>query len=67
MSSLMTIGEVAELLRVRPARAYQLARDGLLPCVRLGTQVRVDPQQLAEWIACGGSRLEERQTLDRPT
>lgn len=52
--SLLTIPEVARQLRVSPGRAYHLARSRLIPTVRLGRQVRVDPEQLAAWIASGG-------------
>ena len=39
---LLTAKEVAQMLSVRPARVHELAREGLLPCVRLGRQVRFD-------------------------
>ncbi|MCL6443777.1 MAG: helix-turn-helix domain-containing protein [Alicyclobacillus sp.] len=44
------IPEVARLLDVTEDRAYKMARDGLLPVVRLGRQVRVDPEALQRWI-----------------
>ncbi|WP_062309855.1 helix-turn-helix domain-containing protein [Alicyclobacillus sendaiensis] len=51
---LLTMAEVAEICGVTVARAYELAREGLLPVVRLGRQLRVDPLQLEEWIRNGG-------------
>ena len=54
---LMTVSEAAELLRLRPARVYQLGRAGVLPVVHLGRQVRVDEQALRDWIARGGQAL----------
>src|SRR4051794_1295745 len=48
---LLRIDEVAALLDVRVQRAYELSRRGLLPVVRLGRQVRVDPDQLEAWLA----------------
>lgn len=54
---LLTIPEVAEILSVSEARAYALAREGLMPVVRLGRQVRVDTEKLAEWIEEGGAGL----------
>ena len=51
---LLTIPEVAEVLRVPPARAYELARAGLIPAVRIGRQVRVDRDALQEWVDAGG-------------
>ena len=38
-------------------KAYQLAREGLIPVVRLGRQLRVDPRRLNEWMELGGSGL----------
>lgn len=55
MHRLLTIPEVAELLAVRRSRAYQLARDGVIPSVRLGVQVRVDPARFEAWLRSGGS------------
>ena len=55
---LMKIGEVAEVLDVSLSRAYALVREGVLPSVRLGRQVRVERDQLAEWLAKGGAKLE---------
>jgi excisionase family DNA binding protein len=53
----LTIQEVARVLKVTTRRAYKLCRNGLLPHVRLGRQIRVDPDQLNQWIAKGGSAL----------
>ena len=54
---LLTAQEVADLLRVPKARVYDLARQGLLPLVRLGRQVRFEERALREWIAGGGQAL----------
>ena len=56
---LLTIPEVARLLQVRVPRAYQLARDGVVPVVRVGRQVRVDARALQEWIISGGCDLRD--------
>jgi excisionase family DNA binding protein len=55
--SLLTLEQVAEALSVSYARASQLAREGILPVVRLGRQYRVDPERLAEFVAGGGRPL----------
>jgi excisionase family DNA binding protein len=52
----MTAKEVAEILRVTPARVYQMGRKGILPIVRFGRQVRFDEALLVSWIKRGGSR-----------
>ncbi len=52
---LLRVDEVAEVLSVSLARAYELIRCGHLPAVRLGRQLRVDEDTLLDWIECGGS------------
>jgi excisionase family DNA binding protein len=52
---LITIDEAAVILRVKKARAYELARQGVLPVVRLGRQVRVDPRRLHAFLHAGGA------------
>lgn len=54
---LLTLVEVAEILGVKYPRAADLARQGILPVVRLGRTVRVDPAALAKFIAEGGKSL----------
>jgi excisionase family DNA binding protein len=46
---------LAERLNVTPSRAYELVRTGVVPCVRLGRQVRVDPEAVERWIEAGGT------------
>lgn len=55
LSKLLTMAEVANVLNVSLPRAYELARTGLLPTVRLGRQVRVEEAQLVEWVRNGGA------------
>ena len=57
MRRLLTAAEVAEILAVTPARVYELVRRGMLPHVRVGRQVRIDPAALDAWIAAGGQAL----------
>jgi hypothetical protein len=38
-------------------RVYQLARQGVIPCIRLGSVVKFDLRKVAEWIDNGGSAL----------
>ena len=52
---LLNASEVASILRVKPARIYELSRIKLLPTVRIGRQVRYDENALLEWIKAGGS------------
>lgn len=57
MRRLLTVEEAAGILGVNRARAYELVRQGIVPSVRLGRQVRVDPIRLEEFIHAGGISL----------
>jgi excisionase family DNA binding protein len=57
--SLLTAQQVAVLLQVPTARVYQLAREGLIPTVHLGRQIRVSASALNDWIADGGRALPD--------
>ncbi len=56
---LMTADEVAEVLRVSRLRVYELARIGAIPTVRMGRQIRFAPGALNQWMAQGGTSLDE--------
>jgi excisionase family DNA binding protein len=58
---LLTAKEVSQVLQVKPARVYELAREQVIPSVRLGErQVRFDEAALREWIARGGAAQENQ-------
>lgn len=63
-TKLLRIPEVASRLDVPLARAYEMARRGVLPVVRIGRQIRVHPDQLDEWIASGGTGLSPDSSSD---
>ena len=54
---LLNMEEVAERLNVSIHRAYELGRNGLLPVVHLGRQLRVEERRLLAWIEAGGQAL----------
>ena len=54
---LLTLSQAAKILRVSYARAAELAREKVIPVVRLGRQIRVDPHQLNDFISGGGRAL----------
>lgn len=56
-TKLLKLSEVAEMLDVTYDRVAQMAREGILPVVRLGRQVRVNPNTLQSWIENGGQAL----------
>ena len=51
----LTAKDVSMLLRIPLARVYELARQNLIPCVRLGRQIRFTEEALNEWAARGGT------------
>lgn len=56
-TTLLTVPEVSQRLKISEARVRELGRLGLLPVVKLGRQIRVDPARLDAWIAAGGQSL----------
>jgi DNA binding domain, excisionase family len=50
---LLTIREVAEVLRIHARTAYRLVKDGHLAAIRVGTQWRVTEEALHNYVATG--------------
>ncbi len=48
---LLTVPEVARLLRVHPRTIRRLVADRRLPCVRIGTRVRFEPRSVLRWLS----------------
>lgn len=46
----LTVREVAGLLRVSDKHIYELTADGTLPAFYVGRSVRLDPQDVADWL-----------------
>jgi excisionase family DNA binding protein len=46
----LTAVELAEILAVSRITVFKLARAGRIPCFRIGTCVRFDPQVVARWL-----------------
>jgi excisionase family DNA binding protein len=46
---------LAEVLDTSTYRVYEMAREGLIPTVRIGRQVRFDPVAIRQWIESGGT------------
>jgi excisionase family DNA binding protein len=64
-AKLLRVPKVAEIIDVTIPRTYELLRQGIIPgVVRMGRQIRVDPDALAAWIASGGS--VQTQVEDTP-
>jgi excisionase family DNA binding protein len=47
---LLRIPEVARTLGIARSLAYEMARDGRLPTIHIGTAVRVPRRRLEAWI-----------------
>lgn len=52
--TLVTAVELSEVLGVSRARIYELAREGVLPVVRLGRTIRFSKQVVQAFIENGG-------------
>ncbi|MCW5856189.1 MAG: helix-turn-helix domain-containing protein [Anaerolineales bacterium] len=53
---LLRAREVAKILNVSQALAYRLMQMGEIPCVRIGTAVRVRPKDLDAYIEANLSK-----------
>lgn len=56
--ALVGVDWVCQRLGIAPVRAYEMAREGDLPSVRLGRAVRFDKAIVEAWIANGGTAGE---------
>jgi len=54
---ILTIREVAELLKINEKTAYRLAADGKIPGFKVGGSWRFDRQEITSWI----KRMVEEQ------
>ncbi len=57
LKRLLRVPEVARILDTTEGRIYEIARQGILPTVRLGRQIRIDREALEEFIKNGGQAL----------
>jgi excisionase family DNA binding protein len=62
LSRLLTAKQAAELLQISLQRLYEAVRLKLIPCVRIGKQIRFDEDALREWITRGGSTYHQEET-----
>jgi excisionase family DNA binding protein len=51
LAPLLTVQEVADLLRIHPKTVYDLAARGRMPCVRVGSRLRFVPRELDRWLS----------------
>jgi excisionase family DNA binding protein len=50
MLELLTVKELAEILRIGRSSAYELCRQNEFPVVRIGKNIRISKGALFEWI-----------------
>jgi excisionase family DNA binding protein len=65
LGRLLTVSEVAEILRVHPNRVYELAARRALPAVRVGRLLRFHTNALHRWIMAGGTQEPATGVGDR--
>jgi excisionase family DNA binding protein len=57
MVELLKAEEVSEMLRVKPARIYELTREKKIPHIVIGErQYRYTEKMISDWIENGGNR-----------
>ena len=50
MNSLMTLGEVADYLRLSKDTVYRMAQSGRIPASKVGTQWRFRHEDVDDWL-----------------
>ena len=50
LENLMTVKEVAALLRVSPQTLYKMLDQGEIPAVKVGSQWRFDRNRIRDWL-----------------
>ena len=61
-NEILTIREVAELLKINEKTAYKLAAEGKIPGFKVGGSWRFDRQEIANWIK---RKVEEQRKGQR--
>jgi excisionase family DNA binding protein len=56
MEKLLTVEEVAQILRIGRTRAWGLVMSGEIASVKIGRSRRVEPQAVEEYVARLGAR-----------
>ncbi len=51
MQNLLTVKEVAALLRVSAQTLYKMLEQGEIPAVKVGSQWRFDRDRIRDWLA----------------
>lgn len=46
----LTVEELSDYLKVSTKTLYRMTRKGILPHLRIGTQIRLEPVTTAQWL-----------------
>ena len=49
-NDVVTVSELARMLKIGRNTAYELVRAGIIPCVRIGRQIRVPKQAVEDYL-----------------
>lgn len=49
--TIMTVNEVAEMLKLKPSTVYRHASDGTIPCIRVGRNYRFSKEVIEAWLS----------------
>ena len=58
---LLTVAEVADVLRVSNMTVYRLIKSGQLAAIRVGKNYRIRQQDLDDYLAAGSVQAEETE------
>jgi excisionase family DNA binding protein len=50
MSTVLTLEEVAEFLRVHPSTVYRLLRKARIPAFKMGSDWRFNQESIEKWV-----------------
>src|SRR6266404_1879870 len=53
-SRFLQISEVSDLLDISKTTTRRLVKNGVLPAIRMGRQIRIDERRFQEWLEQGG-------------
>jgi excisionase family DNA binding protein len=62
---ILTVPEVARLLRISRGHAYRVMREGILPCIRLGRRYLVPRVRLEQFLATAGDHEGHQQEAEK--
>jgi excisionase family DNA binding protein len=65
-NKLLTVNEVASILRVSNMTVYRLLKSGQIPAIRVGKNYRIKESDVNDYLSRGGTRPEGNDDGGRP-